>query len=470
MSSSYDVSIWAIDKYEGARKTTYRVRWAVAGRRFQETFDTRKLAESFRSKLLTAAREGVAFDERTGLPEPMARAKFSRSCYELACEYVEMKWPHSSARHRKSIADALATVMPALLSTDRGRPDDKTLRRALYGWAFTKSSKRKDSDPEISGALRWVAQNTLPVSDLEDPTVMRRALDRLATTVNGQSAAPNTIARKRAVFSGMLLYGVEIGLLDRNPSTRVRWKTPKSTEAIDRRVVVNHEQYRRLKSAVRKVYPPLEAFYNCIYYAALRPAECVHLSEADCKLPEEGWGELLLTGSIQTVGEAWSDSGDAKEVRGLKHRARNDTRIVPACPDLVASLRRHIDTFGTGPNGRLFVNRAGRFGRPIAGPYSNPVSTNTQSRVWRKARGQALNPSEAASPLARRPYDLRHACVSTWFNAGVPPTQIAEWAGQSVEVLLRIYAKCISGQTDTALRRIEDALKIDDVSGLDGTA
>jgi hypothetical protein len=33
------------------------------------------------------------------------------------------------------------------------------------------------------------------------------------------------------------------------------------------------------------------------------------------------------------------------------------------------------------------------------------------------------------------PYDLRHACLSTWLNGGVYPTQVAEWAGYSVDVL-----------------------------------
>ena len=59
--------------------------------------------------------------------------------------------------------------------------------------------------------------------------------------------------------------------------------------------------------------------------------------------------------------------------------------------------------------------------------------------------------------LARRPYDLRHAAVSTWLNAGVPAPQAAEWAGHSVDVLLRVYAKCISGQQHEAMRRIEEA-------------
>jgi hypothetical protein len=85
--------------------------------------------------------EGVAFDEPTGLPEPMARERATRSWYEHAIAYVNMKWPRASAKHRRSIADALATVTPALLATDRGAPDDGELREALYGWAFNKGRR-----------------------------------------------------------------------------------------------------------------------------------------------------------------------------------------------------------------------------------------------------------------------------------------------------------------------------------------
>jgi integrase len=76
-----------------------------------------------------------------------------------------------------------------------------------------------------------------------------------------------------------------------------------------------------------------------------------------------------------------------------------------------------------------------------------------------KARRTALTSVEYASPLAWRVYGLRHACVSTWLNGGVPPAQVAEWAGHSVAVLLRVYAKCIDGQDQIAKRRVEDALR-----------
>jgi integrase len=63
----------------------------------------------------------------------------------------------------------------------------------------------------------------------------------------------------------------------------------------------------------------------------------------------------------------------------------------------------------------------------MSGPLVPSVRTRTIYRVWARAREQALTPEEAASPLARRPYDLRHAAVSTWLSAGVDSTQVATW-------------------------------------------
>jgi hypothetical protein len=39
---------------------------------------------------------------------------------------------------------------------------------------------------------------------------------------------------------------------------------------------------------------------------------------------------------------------------------------------------------------------------------------------------------------------------------------VAEWTGHSVDVLLRVYAKCVSGQQHEAKRRIEGATREDE--------
>ena len=49
--------------------------------------------------------------------------------------------------------------------------------------------------------------------------------------------------------------------------------------------------------------------------------------------------------------------------------------------------------------------------------------------------------------------------MSTWLNATGDPAQVAKWAGHTVDVLLRVYAKCIAGRQEAAKRRIYDATR-----------
>ena len=88
-----------------------------------------------------------------------------------------------------------------------------------------------------------------------------------------------------------------------------------------------------------------------------------------------------------------------------------------------------------------------------------PLNDTGYGEVWQRARPNALTAAQQASPLARRPYDLRHAAVSLWLNAGVPATEVARRAGHGVAVLLRVYVNCIDGQATAANQRIGDALE-----------
>jgi integrase len=90
--------------------------------------------------------------------------------------------------------------------------------------------------------------------------------------------------------------------------------------------------------------------------------------------------------------------------------------------------------------------------------HGGPVGSSAYWLVWEQARKLGLPPVRAEPPLVGRPYDLRHAGVSLWLNAGVPATEVARRAGHSVDVLLKIYASCIDGDERTANQPIDDAL------------
>ena len=96
------------------------------------------------------------------------------------------------------------------------------------------------------------------------------------------------------------------------------------------------------------------------------------------------------------------------------------------------------------------------------------LSESVYGRAWHAARQAALGPGLAATALARRPYDLRHAALSLWLNATGAPVEIAARAGTSTRVLHDVYVHCISGQDDTVSQRIEDAL--DPGAGVPGSS
>ncbi|WP_234438309.1 hypothetical protein [Streptomyces sp. 303MFCol5.2] len=44
-----------------------------------------------------------------------------------------------------------------------------------------------------------------------------------------------------------------------------------------------------------------------------------------------------------------------------------------------------------------------------------------------------------------------------WLDDGIPPAQVAEWAGNSMPVLPATYARCVEGQLPDLKKRLEAA-------------
>ncbi|MEV0526782.1 site-specific integrase [Streptomyces sp. NPDC050439] len=467
---TYDVDVWSIRKRAG-RPKPFELRWRVGSRPHSRSFKLKPQAQGRQSELLTALREREQFDEETGLPARELAALSSPTWFEHATAYALMKWPRAAAKHRAGIAEALAVVTPTLVTTTRGAPDAKVLRAALYQWAFRAmpgtdgklTSRHTVEEPpaEIHAALSWIAGHSMKVKALEDPALLRPALEALSRRMDGKKAAENTARRKRMVLSNFLRYTVEEkGLLSANPLPRVDWTPPETDDEIDFRYVPGPALARSFLKAVRGSGPRgrhLEAFFGCLYYAAMRPAEIASLKRADCTLPpdteesREHWGELLLGESRPEVGGGWTDDGASYEARSLKRRARGATRAVPIPPVLVRLLRDHLAEHGTATDGRLF--RAAEGGRVRSTEYCD---------LWEAARAEVLSKEDAATPLAKVPYSLRHAGVSLWIKSGVDPVEVAARAGHSIAVLYRFYAKILKGNQGRSNQLIAQGLAADE--------
>lgn len=463
-NTSFDVRFHKTDVYKGKRGVTYWVRWSVAREPFKEPFKGSTLAKSFRSTLESAAKNGEAFDVTSGLPVSWQQKETAAmSCYDLVRSFVDMKWPDAAPKSRKSIADTLAPITEALLTTDKGRPEHQVMRRAIRALCNPTVREAKQPD-EIANALDWLSRNMRSVVELDNPDVLRQVVSRFEKKLDGTRAATDTVRLRRTTFGGMLDYAVEKKALTANPFKTVKTKKSKAVlQQVDRRCVANPVQFRTVLREVPHVGRTgrrLVAFFALMYHAGLRPEEALNVADHNLALPPREWnrerecwvvrewGEIHLEKAAPEISAEWTDSGKADEERGLKAREEDEERTVPCSPELALILYNHFDEFGFGPGrGQLFI--AERGGR---------VGSSTYSRTWALARQAAFTPDVARSPLAKRPYDLRHACVSTWLNAGVEGPRVAEWAGHSLAILMRVYAKCIDGGELTARQRVQAAM------------
>ncbi|WP_194906191.1 tyrosine-type recombinase/integrase [Catenulispora rubra] len=452
-TTTNDVRVWAMQTYDGVRGKTYNIRWKVDGRIFSKTYQSRPVAVRLRAELNKAVRRGVPFDIYSGLPVTEVRQQvIETTWYDHAVAFMDMKWPTLQPGSRRSLAAALATVTAAMTSRQQRLPDRELRIKALLNWSFNRTVREAGApSPEFAEAVAWVRAHSLKVGALNDARTLRDVYTATLVAPDGKPYAVNTHRNKMKALTGAIRYAIELDLLERNPLERLSTPRPRRTTVVDRRVVVNPDQARELIAAVAEIGwtgPRYVALFAAMYFAGLRPAEVLALRIQDCVLPDKGWGELCFAESTPYAGAAWTDDGTSGPRKALKHRAAKESRTVPAHPELVAHLRRHVEQFGTAEDGRFFVRANG-----------GDIRYGSFASIWSRARKATLTDAQFNSPLGKRPYDLRHACVSTWLNAGVSAPQIAEWAGHSVQMLLSTYAKCIDGQHERDLRRIGDALR-----------
>ncbi|MFE4961660.1 tyrosine-type recombinase/integrase [Streptomyces sp. NPDC056660] len=456
---STDVRVWKINQVR-SRKAPYQLRWIVAGKVKTASFATVALAESRRSDLWKAMVKGEAFDIESGLPESELRAAAARAnvkpdptWWDFSREYMASRWRTSAAKTREGVADSLATVALAMMGDGTKAPSLEEVRLAVR-WAVVPAHQDEDPPEAVAAASLWLQCHSLSLSALTDPKVVRDVQYRLSFKLDDTPAAGETYKRRRRGFNTAMGYAIECGYLEENPLAGVKRAGSTNGDVVDPRVLVNAVQGEQLLTAVSYVGSVhrnrgrrLVAFFACQMYAAMRPAEAVGLRKKDCYLPEKGWGTLTLKETRPVSGKRWTDSGQRHDKRGLKSREPKADRPVPIPPTLVAMLRTHIAEFGTAKDGRLFANERGAV-----------LGTSSYWRVWQDARPIALPPDKVESPLAHRPYDLRHTCITNWLNAGVPVAEVARRAGNSPEVIHRRYEGCIDGHEEVNNEKIERAM------------
>ena len=370
------------------RRRRYEVRWQAAGRTRSKSF-TRGLADSYRAELVRAARQGLEFDPDTGEPLPWSLpGQAAATWLEHAAAYADMKWPHLAPHSPASLADALATVTPALTWPTAWRAPARTLRAALYGHVFSSQRHARPMDPSEARAIEWLARASLPVRRLSEPQIVRGALDALTVRMDGSRAAAATVARKRAVFHEAFGLLRRTRTLPANPVSQVRWTAPTATTAVNVQAVASPAQVRAILAEVARLRPELTAFFGCLYYAALRPPP---LPSASGIPPVTRYGLSRDTSSERDPGCLLVTDPAARRVMDLfnvcyeilllafqrffAHTEESDAQLALAdatmalMVQVVAPLGNLITALPAGPE------YPGRTPGPSFGPRDHPVST-----------------------------------------------------------------------------------------------
>ena len=260
------------------------------------------MADGFLAGLRDAARDQRPFDPRTGLPDAGTTEGERVTWYKYARAYTEAKWPNLAPVSRRSVAKALVTVTVALKTKEPGAPEPKVLRRALFAWAFNPPTRDSGPPPESPPPSAGPPVPPSRSAGWRTRRPPRLPFGACTRTLTGMAAAGSTQRRKRSVFSNALGYAVEQGHLVPNPVDRIQWPPGCRGDGGPpaRRQPAQAGSLLAVVPGLSNRGEHLEAFYACLYYAALRPSEAVILQEPDLHLPVRGWGRIDLRPPLPT--------------------------------------------------------------------------------------------------------------------------------------------------------------------------
>jgi hypothetical protein len=207
-----------------------------------------------------------------------------------AREYAAFSWKDAASKSRVSILETLSRIVPVVTRNIPGAPDPGVLRSAL----------RKDLNQGTHGgqldgaerkALAWLEKASRPVSAFEIDAVVCDVLDALAVNLDGTQAAPEYFSRRRRVLHRVLGYAVRKQRLEKNPLSKGNlpesWAPPQVPDAAsDPRCMGSPALITEMLAACSYVGyrqgPRFVAFYGCMYYAMMRPAEVAALTRDGC--------------------------------------------------------------------------------------------------------------------------------------------------------------------------------------------
>jgi integrase len=396
------------------KRKNWLVRWTINGRGHQKSFRYKREAKTFIEDLERAISRQESFNETSGFPISWETENPTYS--EWARQYILENASTWASRTLRSNTESIARGVVLLRRS--GAPDvDAATMKSLREWL------RGEADECPTSIARW----SLKLSDCTK-RVCASARTRIQQKEDGSALKATVATRHRIQVGATFAEALDRELIEHN-----HWKTNRRSQKQARKARIapkTREDIPSMSAALELIdkvgNPHHQILLLIILLAGLRPSEARGLRIEDLELPRSGWGTIHVRRSLTSANADEDDS---------EHLVKTGQRAVPAPPDLVQALKKHVGKRDSG-----LLATAARLG---------PVPEGNLPEAWRNV---CTNTNWV-------PYSLRHTAATTWFDAGVNPAEIARRLGNSVETLLKVYVNLIEGMDDSANERIETALK-----------
>jgi integrase len=431
------VSVFKVRKFENYTETNHktivrwRVPWRVNGHDKTRSFINRAEADEFHRRLTTAKRNVEEFDVHTGLPASWTNKQ--RTFAECASEFVAAKWSGWSAAHRRSTVEDLAHALIYLVKPSAKAPFDRKILSKAARLHILVPNAIPSTDVNIAAATTWLNENSL-LLDRVDYKRAHDMMDAITKLLSGRgNVAPDTHHRRKTACSSVFEYAIKCSYAKVNHLAD--YEVPGRNVQIDKRTILSKEECKTIVATLDGTSDSndrMALFISIIWMAGLRPSEVLALRKSDMVSDGHGGHELILSRASVPCGTSYSNSGAAKDEKGLKWRAVGATRVVPVPKELAKRIRAYTKKMKS--NDLIFES----------GTKGVSLSLTVFQDHWAKIR-----------PGITKMYDLRHTNASILIYAGLNVAEVAERLGHSISVCSRKYIHFFNQYNKQSNRKVE---------------
>ena len=206
-----------------------------------------------------------------------------------------------------------------------------TLADLAYEWITHLEGRTTHRDPKQRRSVRTVLlyrqrleQHIVPVlGHLAAGEVNLGDVRRLIDVVSAKGLAPGTVTSVVNILSGLLRYGIRVGVVEHNPVRDLDREDRPSVQRVTEPRYLTSEEVGRLLGRMTDTFRPIAA---CCALAGLRVSEALGLT----------WGDVDFDTKTITVNEQLGASGERVPTKTPASRA-----AVPLLPALERELRAH---------------------------------------------------------------------------------------------------------------------------------